>query len=168
MYTILVTQDDELVTSVRKRIMQRSKLVDTLHFLIDPLYNGLDASKFTVRMEYFSPISKEPHTELLTLSEELYKEKLEYKLPIDTTLTKEAGEVEVQLAFTMLEMDEEGNVIQRVRRTSPTTITVTPLSSWSNFPTDDSLNALDTAFLQLEGYMNRLEENMEQLNSNRT
>ena len=77
MYTILVTQDDELVTSVRKRIMQRSKLVDTLHFLIDPLYNGLDASKFTVRMEYFSPISREPHTELLTLSDELYKEKLE-------------------------------------------------------------------------------------------
>ena len=167
MYTILVTQDDELITSVKERIMQRSKLVNTLHFLIEPIYNGLDASKFTVRMEYFTPISKEPHTELLTLSKDLYKDKLEYKLSIDTTLTKEAGNVEIQLAFTMLDMDSDGNVIQRVRRTTPTTITITPLSSWSNFPTDNSLNALDSAFLQLEGYMKRMEENMEQLNSNK-
>lgn len=167
MYTILVTQDDELITSIKERVMQRSKLVNTLHFLIDPLYKGLDASKFTVRMEYFTPISKEPHSELLTLSKDLYKDKLEYTIPIDTTLTKEAGNVEIQLAFTMLEMDSDGNIIQRVRRTTPSTITITPLSSWSNFPVDGSLNALDSAFLQLEGYMKRMEENIEQIKSNK-
>ena len=165
MYTILVTQDDDLITSIKERVMQRSKLVNTLHFLVDPLYRGLDASKFTVRMEYFTPNSKEFHSELLKLSKELYKDKLEYKLSIDTELTKEAGNIEIQLAFTMLEMDIEGNVTQRVRRTTPTIMTVTPLSSWSNFSVDNSLNALDSAFLQLEGYMKRIEENIEQINS---
>ena len=167
MYTILVTQDDELITSIKERIMQRSKLVNTLHFLVEPLYKGLDASKFTVRMEYLSSVSREPHTELLTLSDELYKGKLEYKIPFDTTLTKEAGNVEIQLAFTMLEMDSDGKVIQRVRRTTPTTINITPLSSWSNFTVDNSLNALDSAFLQLEGYMKRIEANIDQLKSNK-
>ena len=37
MYTILVTESNELVTSVKERIMQRSKLVDSLHFLMDTL-----------------------------------------------------------------------------------------------------------------------------------
>ena len=159
MHTILVTQDNELITSVKERIMQRSKLVDSLHFLVDPMYNDIDMSDFTVRLEYRLPISQEPYTELLTLSEELYKEKLEYKMPINTNLTKEAGNVEIQLSFTKLDLDADGNAIQYVRRTSPTTITIIPLSAWSNFVTDNSLNALDAAFLQLEGYMKRAEEN---------
>ena len=38
MYTILVNDDNTLTTSVRERIMQRSKLVDSLHFLVEPTY----------------------------------------------------------------------------------------------------------------------------------
>jgi len=44
MYTILLNNDNKLVTSVRERIMQRSKLVDNLHFLVDPAYKELDMS----------------------------------------------------------------------------------------------------------------------------
>ena len=47
MYTILLTETNELTTSIRERIMQRSKLVDSLHFLVDPNYKGLDMSLFT-------------------------------------------------------------------------------------------------------------------------
>lgn len=157
MYTILVTQDNELITSVRERIMQRSKMVDSLHFLVDPTYKDLDMSDFTVRMELNPPISKEPRTELLSLSSELYKGKLEYKIPIDTYLTKEAGEVEIQLSFTKNDLDADGNNIQYVRRTSPTALTIVPLSAWSNFISDEALNSLDSAFLQLEGQLRYLE-----------
>ena len=38
MYTILVNDDNTLVTSVRERIMQRSKLMNSLHFLVKPKY----------------------------------------------------------------------------------------------------------------------------------
>ncbi len=157
MYTILVTQDDELITTNRERIMQRSKLVNSLQFLVEPIYKNLDMSTFIARMEIIPPISKEPRTELLTLSPELYMGKLEYKIPIDTYLTKEAGEVEVQLSFTKKDLDEYGKEIQHVRRTSLTKINIIPLSTWSNFVSDESLNALDSLLLQVEGQIRYLE-----------
>ena len=94
MYTILLNESNELTTSVRERIMQRSKLVDSLHFLVDPIYKGINMSDFTVMMEYILPISREYKTEYLVKSDALYKEKLEYKLPFDTCLTKEAGKID--------------------------------------------------------------------------
>lgn len=157
MHTILVTQDNELISSVRERIMQRSKMVDKLHFLVDPEYKGLDISTFIVRMEIRHSTVKEPRTELLSLSPELYEGKLEYTLPFDTWLTKNAGEVEIQLSFTKKDLDADGNELQYVRRTSSAIINIVPLSAWSNFVTDDALNALDSAFLQLEGQLRYLE-----------
>ena len=111
-YTILVNDDNTLTTSIRERIMQRSKLVDSLHFLVSPTYKGLDMTDFTVTMEYILPVSKEYVSEVLVKSEELYKEMLEYKLPFDTDLTKEAGEIEVKLTFSKVDLDEDGNNIQ--------------------------------------------------------
>ena len=158
MYTILVNQDNTMTTSVRERIMQRSKLVDSLHFLVNPIYKELDMSDFTVVMEYILPISKEYKTETLVKSDELYKDMLEYKLPCDTALTKEHGDIEVQISFTKVDLDADGNNIQYVRKTSPCKITIVPISAWSDIIPDEALNAVDMAFLQLEGKIKELEE----------
>lgn len=166
MYTILVTEDNELITSVRERIMQRSKLVDSLHFLVDQIYKEIEMIDFTVVLEYISPQSKEYHTEILTLSDELYKDKLEYKLPFDTALTKEAGDIEVQLSFTKVDLDADGNNMQYVRKTSSVNITIVPISAWSDIVlTDGSLTALDKRCLQLEGKIKELEEISDVYNS---
>ena len=118
MYTILLNETNELTTTVRERIMQRSNCVDSLHFLVDPIYKGIDMTNFTVTMEYILPISKEYKTEILVKSEALYKEKLEYKLPLNTNLTKEHGDIEVQLTLTNVELDAFGKSKQYVRKTS--------------------------------------------------
>ena len=149
MYTILLNDTNELITSVKERIMQRSKLVDSLHFLVDPTYKGTDMSDFTVMMEYIMPTSREYKTEILVKSDELYKNKLEYKLPFDTCLTKEAGKVEVQLTFVKVDLDTEGNSIQKVRKTSPTTITIVPIAAWSDIVPDNALTALDQRLLMV-------------------
>ena len=65
MYTILVGESNELVTSVKERIMQRSKLVDNLHFLVEPTYKGIDMSGFTAMLEYITPVGREYRTEVL-------------------------------------------------------------------------------------------------------
>lgn len=143
MYTILVTDGHELITTQRERIMQRSKLVDKLHFLVPPNYDDLDMSATTVCLEYLTPISKEYKTEILTKSEELYKDHLEFIVPIDTKLTKEAGNLELQLTFSMVTMDADGNVTQYVRKTSPTTITIIPIMAWSDVIPDENLTAVD-------------------------
>lgn len=161
MYTILITANNEMIKSVTERIMQRSKLVDTLHFLTAPTYNGQDMSEYTVLMEYKLPISQEPHSEILELSEELYRENLEYKLPVDTSLTKEAGKVEIQLSFLKNEMDEDGNITQRVRKISPCFINIIPVSAWSNMIPDAELAAIDQRILKLDAIANQLNDMQE-------
>lgn len=167
MYTILLNETNELITSVKERIMQRSKLVDNLHFLVDPIYKGHDMSEFMATMEYLLPVSKELHTEQLTLSDELYKEKLEYKLPFDTTLTKEAGKIEVQLTFTKIEMDEEGKTTQYVRKTSPASITIVPISAWSDIIADSALDVIDQRLIQTEAMINALNDLSQEIYDNK-
>lgn len=150
MYTILLNENNELTTSIRERIMQRSKLVDSLHFLVDPTYKNMDMSDFTVMMEYILPVSREYKTEILVKSDELYKNKLEYKLPFDTCLTKEAGKIEVQLTFVKVELDAEGKSKQYVRKTSPTTVTIVPIAAWSDVIADSALTALDQRLIQVD------------------
>lgn len=158
MYTILLNETNELITSVKERIMQRSKLVDSLHFLVDPIYKGLDMSDFTVMMEYLLPISREYKSEILVKSNALYKEKLEYKLPLDTCLTKEHGNVELQLTLVKVELDADGNSTQYVRKTSPTVLTILPISAWSDIIADSALNAVDQRLIQAEVMLNAMND----------
>ena len=158
MYTILVTEDNELTTTVKERIMQRSKLVDNLHFLADQTYKDIDMSEYDVTLEYVLPVSKEYYSETLTLSDELYKDYLEYTLPFDTSLTKEAGAVELQLTFTGVGLDADGNSTQYVRKTSATTINIVPIAAWSDIVPDSALTAIDQRIIKLQALMNALED----------
>ena len=158
MYTVLINNDNSLQTTVRERIMQRSKLVDTLHFLVEPNYKEQDMSDFTVTMEYILPVSREYRTENLVKSDALYKDMLEYKLPFDTALTKEAGDVQVQLTFTRVVMDADGKATQYVRKTSAESIVIVPVSAWSDVIADSALTALDQRLIQMEAIANSLDE----------
>ena len=163
MYTILVNDDNTLTTSVRERIMQRSKLVDSLHFLVEPTYKELDIADFTVTLEYVLPISKKYKVETLIKSDELYKERLEYKLPFDTNLTREYGDIEIQLTFTKVDLDEEGKDIQYVRKTSTTSITIVPISAWSDVIPDEALTDLDQKILKTDAQIKELHEIQENI-----
>ena len=99
MYTFLINKDNTITASLTERIMQRSKLVDNLHFLVDQTYKGVDISDYKVMLEYVLPVSKRYKTEILQKSKDLYKNRLEYLLPFDTVLTSEAGDIEFQLTF---------------------------------------------------------------------
>ena len=169
MYTILVTDDNELRVTTKERIMQRSKMVDSFHFLVKPMYKDtIDMSGFNVTMEYKLPVSNEYAAQditedlVLTVDEEgntvHYKEMLEYKLPFDTNLTAEAGEVELQLTFTKTELDEEGVPTQFVRKTSPCKITIIPIAAWSNIIPDKALTALDQRILKIDEQIQALSE----------
>ncbi len=144
MYVILVEQDDTLYGSKKERIMEKSKCVDNLIFVVDPIYrNTYDMTNATVMLEYIRPISRKYETEFLTLSNEKYNGFLQYKLPFNTNLTAEHGSLELQLTFIYVDLDVNGNSIQRVRKTSPTTIEIVPIANWANIIPDSALNALD-------------------------
>lgn len=159
MYTILVKDDNSLLATVKERIMQRSKLVDTLQFLCPQTYNGLDLSNYTCLLEYVLPNSRKYVSEVLELSEDLYEDEyLQYLVPFDTKLTSENGDVELQLSFLDNEMDSSGEVTSYVRKTSTTTITIVPISAWSDLVTDDALNSIDQKLLDLDAKIEELND----------
>lgn len=149
MYTFLINADNSITASLTERIMQRSKLVDNLHFLADTIYSGVDMTEYTVLLEYKLPVSKSYKTEILKKSTELYKNKLEYKLPFDTNLTGEAGDIEFWLTFSDVEMTAGGETIQRVRKVGPGVVHIVPISNWADMVPDEALSPLDQRILEL-------------------
>lgn len=167
-YIILVEQDNSLYGSHKERIMQRSTGIDSLIFVVDPMYkNEHDMTTATVMLEYLLPVSKLYKTEYLVLSSERYNNHyLQYKLPLNTKLTSEAGRVELQLTFVYTDLDASGKGIQKVRKTSTTYIDIIPISAWSDIIPDAALSSLDQRILVLDAQMRGLNEYMNVVNSN--
>ena len=168
MYVILVNQDDTLYGSKKERIMQRSKLMNNLVFIVEPIYNGIDMTNASVVMEYVLPVSREYKTVNLVLDDERYNGCfLQYKLPFDTDLTSQAGSIELQLTFAYVEMTPNGIGIQRVRKTSSTTIDIIPITAWSDIVPDSALSALDQRILKIDAQMRGLNDYMNVMDSNK-
>ena len=168
MYVILVNPDNTLYGSVKQRVMQRSKMVDTLKFICAPIYNGIDMTNASVMLEYVMPVSREYKTVLLSLSRERYKDYfLQYELPFDVDLTSQAGSLELQLTFAYVEMTPNGTGIQRVRKTSATTIDIIPITAWSDIVPDAALSSLDQRLLKLDAQMRAMNDYMDVIDSNR-
>ena len=166
-YTIIVCDDNSLYGSRKRKIMQREKLFNKLWILVPPCYNGFDMSQCVVTMRYLRPISKDFVTETLVLSNEKYEEYLKYVLPVDTCLSKEHGELKFNLTFTMLDVDTNGNVVQRVRKTDDHILTITKIPDWDSIVPDESLAALDQRITAQTAQIKALEALAENLNTNK-
>jgi hypothetical protein len=159
MYTLLLDNDNAITQSERKALMQHSSLVDDLQILVPYLYNSIDMRDFTCTIEYVYPISKKYKTETLVADEDLYKDNyIRYTIPVNSKLSEQAGNVELQLTFTKVELDEDGNKQQYVRHTKSTIIPITPITNWSDLITDESLTALDNRILAIDGQIKALNE----------
>ena len=168
MYTIVVNQNNVLEKTHIERIMRKSKLVNNLRFLVPIQYNEINMDGFTAVLEYRLPITKDYAIEILTVQSELYADEyLDYRLPVDTKLTAEPGEVEIQLTFIKAQLDASGNSTQYVRKTLPTTITITPVASWSDVVPDTVLTALDQRIIALNLTVEQLSGLADLINQNK-
>lgn len=158
MYVIIVGDDNSLYGSCKERILQKEKMFNKLCFLVAPHYKGYDMSQCTVTMRYLLPISKEFVTETLVLSDEKYEDHLMYTLPINTNFTKEWGDIGLNLTFTMLDVDDDGNIVQRVRKTDNYFLKITELPDWDKFVPDSALSALDQRILKIDAQMKAFAE----------
>ena len=129
MYTILIGNDNSLTTTCRERIMQRSKLVDNLCFLAYPIYKEQNMAEYTVLLEYVLPCSRKYRTE-----------------------------IEAQITFAKADIDDKGNSIQRVRKTSTVKITIVPISAWSDIIPDSALSAIDQRIIKVDAQIKALDE----------
>lgn len=119
MYTILITNDNEMDVSVIEPVVEGSNKANKIRFLVPQMYEDLDMSEFTVTLEYVIPKSRWSYNYVLEPSEELYKGMLEYLYEITDEFTEEDGEVEVHLTFV------KDDIVREIR---PTTIRVYPIT----------------------------------------
>lgn len=143
MFRVLIRSDNTTIVTENQRIMQNSKLVDTLELVVDKEYNGLSMAECTAYLEYLTPINHKVGQVVLEIADDNYEnDYLLYKMKIDTNLTNEVGQVQFRVHFIQVEMNEEGKVTTPVRQTDSFIMTVIPISDWFSAP-DELLSALD-------------------------
>lgn len=143
MYTVLIKNDNSAIATKRQRIMQNSKLVDSLQIIVPKLYNELDMSQYSARLEYLTPIThKHNYVELEIADAEYETDFILYKLKFDTNLTTEVGDIQFTMTFIEVSMTENGEVETPVRKTDVFTIPIIPIADWFAAP-DSALSALD-------------------------
>lgn len=166
-YIFVLEKDNSLFASHKEVIMQREKLVNDIWFLVNPEYNDNDMSLFSVMLEYVLPCSKHYHTLDLVQDQEGYEEYLKYVVPLDTNLSSEPGDIELQLTFIYVGLDADGNGIQKVRKTKTSKLHITPVSAWSDIIPDAALSALDQRLIKADAQMKALEEAHKLLNESK-
>lgn len=164
MYTILINNDNTAVATITQAIIQHTKLVDTLQFIVPKKYNEFDMSTFSFLLEYQTPISHKVFIETLDLINPSYKEDyLLYSMPVDTAMTTENGDVVMNLYFIKSSLDEKGKEIEQVRKISPISITIIPVSSFFTIP-DPALETLTQYYIANQQQINALSAVAEILN----
>lgn len=150
MFRVLIRSDNTTIVTENQRIMQNSKLVDTLEIVVDKEYNGLSMAECTAYLEYLTPINHKIGQVVLEIADENYEnDYLLYKMKIDTNLTNEVGQVQFRVHFIQVEMNEEGKVTTPVRQTDSFIMTVIPISDWMTLP-DGLLSGLDQRLIVMQ------------------
>lgn len=147
MYTILMKDDKSLVATNKVAIHQREKLVDKMQFLLPVVYEDIVIQECIIILKYVDQ-GNIAHAETLTIDDELYKGKISCLLPIDTNLTKFAGDVTLYLSC--IRINSEDKLQEEVLHSGEITITISPLSDYFTFVSDSSLQAIDQAMAKLE------------------
>lgn len=139
-FTILMDLTKYLkITTPNVYLYQGENCVDRFQILIPVMYGDVDLSKFTAAMEYIDE-DKNAYLEILSKDEEIYKDKyVKFTLPINTQITKRAGDITAQLSLNYVDPETQ---TQYVLHTSEVIITIHPVSDYYKF-SDDSLNKID-------------------------
>lgn len=123
MYTIIMNDDKQLVTTVRKTIYQRENMVDNIQFLFPEFYENINLSDCTAVLKYID-IGNELHSEILSKDSELYKGKVRFILPINTKLTRFAGNIIIRISITKI--NTTTGISNEVLKTGECVISVLP------------------------------------------
>ena len=155
---ILIDNDNYSIVTEKETIMQRDKLTNKLYIRCPQTYKDLDMKDFDLIMTYKLPISKTRKPVTLSRSDALYADTYyEYTLDIDTDITSENGDVELQFIFLRTYLDPDGNNIQQVRNVKPTSIHICQLDDWL-VPSDEALSTLAELYLTNKNMIKSLEQ----------
>jgi len=167
MYTILVKPDDTLVATHPENIYHKTSMVHKLRFLVDPITtkNGeeIDLRTCICTLEYRTPISQEYVPLILHPSAELYKEKLEYLIPIDTAITAEVGVVEMYIGWKRVTINSDGTFNEYSRATESIDVEIKAKANWSDYVASANLDMLTQVLLKNQAQNEEMKQYADQL-----
>ncbi len=152
MYTLKITDDNTVVTTVKEQIIERSNCVDKIQVLVSKLYKDqIDMSKAKVYMKYVFPISKKIKTIRLIANNISYEnDYIQYLIPAESELTSEAGDVEISFNFIISNSDdttqndtESTDKNAYIRKTQSGYIQISPLATFDKYETYEAVVATD-------------------------
>ena len=148
-----------ITTTNSERIVQKTKNAHTIRILATNEYNGAKMNECSAILFYRLPVSGEWHSLELSPSEELYKgTHVEYQFPADTWLTKEYGDVQIEVRFYNTTMNGQIKVDQYVRKATSGVIHISQSQDWASGVADSLLDTLDQRIIQLMMVQNRQDE----------
>lgn len=152
MYTLKITDENTVTTTVKETLVERSNYVDKLQIVVDKMYRDqIDMADTTAYMKYIMPVSKKiKMTQLIANDLEYEDDYIQYLVPMEAYLTAEAGDIEVSFSFYKLVTNEDDSVTSYVRKTLPGVIHISPLAAFDKYEPSEFLDEIDQRLLVLE------------------
>lgn len=162
MYTLKISDENTVVTTVKEKIIERSNYVDKIQIIVDKLYREqIDMTDATVWMKYKMPVTDKIKMTQLVINDAAYEtDYIQYLIPADAYLTAEAGDIEVSFTFVKLVQNDDESTTSYVRKTTSGIIHISPLASFDKYEPSEMLDEIDQRLLE----MIALQKNMKELN----
>ena len=151
MYTLRITDDNNVITTVKESLMEKSNCVNSIQIIINKLYKEqIDMTDTTAYMKYVLPGTKKIKMTQLIADTTTDESHILYTIPVTANISAEPGDIEVSFTFLKLVHDEESDTTTSyVRKTESGLIHITKLAQFDSYEPSEMLTELDQRILAL-------------------
>lgn len=151
MYTLRITDDNNVITTVKESLMEKSNCVNSIQIIINKLYKEqIDMTDTTAYMKYVLPVTKKIKMTQLIADTIIDESHILYTIPVTANISAEPGDIEVSFTFLKLVHDEKSDTTTSyVRKTESGLIHITKLAQFDSYEPSEMLTELDQRILAL-------------------
>lgn len=151
MYTLRITDDNNVITTVKESLMEKSNCVNSIQIIINKFYKEqIDMTDTTAYMKYVLPVTKKIKMTQLIADTTTDESHILYTIPVTANISAEPGDIEVSFTFLKLVHDEESDTTTSyVRKTESGLIHITKLAQFDSYEPSEMLTELDQRILAL-------------------
>ena len=96
MYTLRITDDNNVITTVKESLMEKSNCVNSIQIIINKLYKEqIDMTDTTAYMKYVLPVTKKIKMTQLIADTTTDESHILYTIPVTANISAEPGDIEV-------------------------------------------------------------------------
>lgn len=151
MYTLRITDDNNVITTVKESLMEKSNCVNSIQIIINKLYKEqINMTDTTAYMKYVLPVTKKIKMTQLIADTTTDESHILYTIPVTANISAEPGDIEVSFTFLKLVHDDESDTTTSyVRKTESGLIHITKLAQFDSYEPSEMLTELDQRILIL-------------------